>query len=113
MIKCTMKKSFHISDTVSIAIIIFNFISTICFLLPAGRAYYMPEFLEHLTIMLFIYAAMGGMGISGVAGSILNVITIAFKKTHKVSIVKNVVYLVLFLLTIPFAYLLFCAAMSV
>lgn len=108
-----MKKKHYILDVISFTIIIFNVVSVFCFFLPPGRAYYMPEWLMEFTGVLTEYAYFGGMGISGIIGIILNVVSIIYKLRTKESIKNNIVYLLLFVLTIPWAWLLFQAAMSV
>ena len=50
---------------------------------------------------------------SGIIGFILNIISIFYKKGKNISVKNNVVYIVLFIVTIPLAWLLFNMAMSV
>jgi len=70
-------------------------------------------------MLLFSYAFMGGMGISGLIGIGLNVFSVIHKKKKGIGIKNNIVYLMLFALTLLFALtflfarLLFQAAMSV
>ena len=108
-----MKKKHFILDVISFSVVILNVVSVFCFFLPPGRAYYMPEFLVRFTMLLTAYAFWGGLAITGILGFVLNIISIFYKKEKDMSIRNNVVYIILFILTIPLAWLLFNMAMSV
>lgn len=107
-----MKKKHFLLDVISFAIVVFNVISVICFLLPPGRAYYLPTLIMEFTMLLTTYT-MFGLGASGIVGVVLNIFSIIFKKKKQMRVKNNIVYIVLFGLTIPFAWLLFNIAMSV
>ncbi len=108
-----MKKKHFILDVISFSVVILNVVSVFCFFLPPGRSYYMHEFLVRFTMLLTAYAFMGGLTISGILGFVLNIISIFYKKEKDMSTRNNVVYIILFILTIPLAWLLFNMAMSV
>ena len=108
-----MKKKHFVLDVISFAVIVLNVVSVFCFFLHPGRAYYLPEFLVRFTMLLTTYALFGGLAISGIIGFVLNIISFFYKKEKDMSIRNNVVYIILFILTIPLACLLFNMAMSV
>ncbi|MBQ8541674.1 MAG: hypothetical protein IJ435_09415 [Clostridia bacterium] len=107
-----MKKKHFILDVISFVLVIFNVISVSCFLLPPGQAYYLPKVIWVVTSLLLLYTVFG-LGASGIVGLILNIVSIVIKKKKQMSIKNNIVYIVLFLLTVPLAWVLFNAAMSV
>lgn len=106
------KKRYFVLDVISFIIITFNAISVVSFWLPPGRAYYMPELLMEISMILSAYSVFG-LGISGVVGCILNLISIIYKKRKSINVTNNIIYIILFVLTIPLAYFLYNVALSV
>ena len=91
----------------------FNVISVIAFWLPPGRAYYMPKFLLSISRWLTTYATFA-LSIISIVGAAAAFVLIKYSKIKKSSIEKNYsILLILFLLGIPFGFLVFAAAMSV
>lgn len=94
-------------------VVIFNVIAVTAFLLPPGRAYYMPEFLMHISMWLTFYTIFV-LSIINFVGAVSALALIIYGKTKKYVIEKNyIVLLILFLLGIPFGFLMYAAAMSV
>lgn len=108
-----MKKKHFVLDVISFSVAVLNAFSVFCFFLPPGLAYHMPEFLVRSTMILAAYAFRGGLAVSGILGFVLNIISIFYKKEKDMRIWNNVVYIIWFILTVPFARLLFDVAMSV
>ena len=108
-----MNKKRFASDVLSVIFLVLNAISMVCFWLPPGRADYMSELLVQITMLLSMYAVLGGMAISCVIGIVLNVISVLLKRKRALPFKSNILYLILFTLSLPCAWFAFQAAMSV
>ena len=94
-------------------IVVFNVIAVISFWLPPGQAYYMPEFLLHISMWLLFYTIFA-FSIINIVGAAVALTLIIYGKIKKYVIEKNhIVLLILFLLGIPFGFYMFAVAMSV
>ena len=94
-------------------LVIFNVISVIVSCLPAGRVYSMPEFLMHI-LMWFKFYTIFALSIVNIVGAAVTLLLLIYGKIKNCAIGKNyMVLLILFLLGIPFGFLVFAAAMSV
>lgn len=107
-----MKKKVFVLDIISFCLIVFNTISFIAFLLPPGRAYYMPDLLMRASMGLTMYSFFG-LGLSGIVGAVLNIISVILKRRKGNKIKGNIIYILLFLLTVFAGWFVFNVAMSV
>ena len=106
-----MKKHFA-PDIISFAVIILNTLSVLCFCLPAGWSNYMP-FIFVPVLSFFLFYSVFCLGVSGLLGVALNTFSLIYKRKKQIAFKKNIVYIILFALTIPLSWLLFNTAMSV
>lgn len=108
-----MKKKLFWSDILSFVICFINLIAVCVFFLGFGRFVYIPESFKSIFIFISDYAFMGGLGISGIIGIVVNVISLIWKKKNCQKIRINVLYIFLFGFTILISIFLFFAAMSI
>ena len=91
----------------------FNAITVLCFILPPGRVYYMPEILAYISAYLTGYCIFG-MFYSGIIGAVITAVLFAIRMKKQKIFEKNMIVLfILFVLTIPLGKLLFEIGMSV
>ena len=108
-----MKKPLFWLDKLSFVICCINLIAVCVFVLTAGRLVYTPESLHKILFFILDYAYMGGLGISGIIGIVVNVISVIGKKKNCQKIQINILYFFLFGITILVSRFLFFAAMSI
>ena len=91
----------------------FNAITVLCFILPPGRVYYMPEILAYISAYLAGYS-MFGMFFSGIISAVVTTVLFVIRLKKEKIFEKNMIILfILFVLTIPLGIFLLEAGMSV
>ena len=106
-----MKKGkWSLSDIITLSLIVLNYIAIACTLITKDTFYGITNILDYVVAGLIMYAVFL-MPIAIILGTILNIISIIKKLKTSKRYWTNIVYIIIFVLTIPIWYKIWFGAL--
>ena len=106
-----MKKGkWSLSDIITLSLIVLNYIAIACTLITKDAFYGITNILDYVVAGLIMYAVFL-MPIAIILGTILNIISIIKKLKTSKRYWINIVYIIIFVLTIPIWYKIWFVAL--
>ena len=106
-----MKKGkWSLSDIITLSLIVLNYIAIACTLITKDTFYEITNILDYVVAGLIMYAVFL-MPIAIILGTILNIISIIKKLKTGKRYWTNIVYIIIFVLTIPIWYKIWFGAL--
>ena len=106
-----MKKGkWSLSDIITLDLIVLNYIAIACTLITKDTFYGITNILDYVVAGLIMYAVFL-MPIAIILGTILNIISIIKKLKTSKRYWTNIVYIIIFVLTIPIWYKIWFGAL--